>query len=151
MKTFASRIFKIGINPCVNIPKKISTSFNKKGYIPVTAKINNKKFKATLIPVGGKHRLYLNMYMRKAIRKDTGDIIHISLQKDIQSRIIKTPLKLMESLRENHLLDIYKKLAPSKRKEVLKYFNSLKSPEAKERFIKRIILLIRKPSKSKAF
>lgn len=38
--SFKAKIYKVGINPCVDVPNNITRKINKKGYIPVKGTIN---------------------------------------------------------------------------------------------------------------
>jgi len=38
---FSAKIYKLGINPCVDLPKKISVTIGKRGYIPIVGRIND--------------------------------------------------------------------------------------------------------------
>lgn len=49
MKTFSAKIYKTGINPCVDVPKLVSKALGEKGYIPVKGK---------------SYRFYINGQMR---------------------------------------------------------------------------------------
>ena len=52
MYSFKAKIYKVGINPCVDVPEKIySKLIATKGYIPVKGTINQFPFQQTLCPV----------------------------------------------------------------------------------------------------
>ena len=148
MYTFSAVIDKIGINPYVDVPKKISDAFGKKGYVYVKGKINDFSFSATLVPLGDSmHRLYINGIMRKGANADVGDKVDISLSLDKSDRILQTPKELSIVLKKNKLLDRFENLTPSRRKEMIRYLTSLKSKEAKERTIVKIINILKDKEK----
>jgi len=65
--SFTARIYKSGINPCVDAPPEAGQIFQKRGFIPIAGLINGESYRATLVPRGGgRHRLYLNGEIRKA-------------------------------------------------------------------------------------
>lgn len=71
---FTARIYKQGINPCVDGPAEVSQAFGRRGHIPVTGTLNGHPITATLVSKGGgQHRLYINGAMRKQAGVDTGD------------------------------------------------------------------------------
>jgi len=77
---FTATIFKVGINPCVDVPAGVSTALGKKGYIPVRVQLNGYSFRAGLVSLGqGRHRLYINGVMRKQASVDLGDQINVTL------------------------------------------------------------------------
>lgn len=62
-----SRIKKVGINPRVDIPLRVSRAFNRRGYIPVVGKMNDIPAKSTLVPIRGKrHLFFVNGDMMRA-------------------------------------------------------------------------------------
>ncbi|HEY4876142.1 MAG TPA: YdeI/OmpD-associated family protein [Puia sp.] len=145
MNSFSAKIFKIGINPYVLIPATILKEIFKqaeknKGPIPVCGTINEKKFTQTLIKYSGKWRLYLNTPMRKSAGIDVGDIANIEISFDPGDRTTPMHPKLKSALEKNKkALAEFNNQIPSRKKEILKYINSLKTEESLERNIKRAI------------
>jgi len=57
---FTARIYKQGINPCVDVPPEVSTALGERGPIPVQGRLNGYPIRATLMPKGeGLYRLYI--------------------------------------------------------------------------------------------
>ncbi|MGH9839592.1 MAG: DUF1905 domain-containing protein [Blastocatellia bacterium] len=72
---FSAKIYKLGINPCVDVPKRVSEVFGKRGYVPVAGTLNGQAIHATLVPKGGgEHRLFLNGEMRRRAAVGVGAI-----------------------------------------------------------------------------
>jgi hypothetical protein len=138
---FSARIFKVGINPCVDAPARVSAVLGKKGYIPVKGTLNGKPFKAGLVSLGnGRHRLYINGPMRKAAGVDTGDTVTVILDHDSEPRKLPIPAKFKQALDANlKAKKVWGNLTPSRRKEILSYLNNLKQPESLERNITRTL------------
>ena len=138
---FKATIYKVGINPCVEVPKRVSTALAKKGNIPVVGRLNGFPIRATLVSLGnGRHRLYINGEMRKGANVDTGDRIHVAVQLDTQPRTVPVPGELARALEKNRRAKAaYERLPPSKRKEFLLYLNWLKRPETRKRIVEKII------------
>ena len=89
---FSAVIYKQGINPCVDIPERVSLAFQRKGYIPVRGTLDKHPFQATLVPIGkGKYRLFINGKMRKLASVEVGDEIKVELEFDAQKRTIPMP------------------------------------------------------------
>ncbi len=163
MPTFSARIYKLGINPCVDVPRSVSRTFSRKGFIPVTLRIvavplqgrqlplqrgtplkgrpDCGSFRANLVPVGsGRHRLFINGEMRKAAAVDEGDFIHLTLEIDREPRITPVPAEFEAALRRKRSAQTaFDGLTPSRRKEILAYLNSLKRPESLKRNIEKTI------------
>ncbi len=148
-KEFSARIYRAGINPSVDVPKRVSEAFGERGYVPVAGKINNTPIRATLVPIGkGRHRLYINGEMRKKANVDAGDRIHVELEIDITPRKIKMPEELATALSTSKdAKAAFEKLTSSRQKEVLTYLNWLKKPESVKRNIEKIVARLSKSDK----
>ncbi|OGO19670.1 MAG: hypothetical protein A2Z15_04005 [Chloroflexi bacterium RBG_16_50_11] len=141
---FSAVIYKAGINPCVEVPAKVRRALlgrQQKGNVPVKGSIKGFEFRATLIPVrGGLYRLYVNGDMRRGAKVAAGDTIKVVLAKDTEPREMIIPHALLLALEENAAARAaWEKLPPSHKKEILAYLNYLKTPEALERNVKKLI------------
>jgi uncharacterized protein YdeI (YjbR/CyaY-like superfamily) len=145
MKSFCAKIFKIGINPYVLLPKDIlnylfTETGKDKGHIPVRLIINEKAFIQHLVKYSGKWRLYLNGPMRKTAGKDVGDFIDIKIDHDKEERKMPVHAAFEQTLQKNKKAkNVFDKLPPSRQKEIHRYISNLKTPEAVDRNIKRAI------------
>jgi len=145
MSSFKAKIQVIGINPYVFLPattlKEIFKQAGKeKGPIPVKGKINEHVFIQTLVKYSGKWRLYLNMPMRKGANADVGDTVDIEIEFDKAERRIAIHPKLEDALNKNiKAKKAFDQLSPSRRKEIIRYINFLKTDESINRNITRAI------------
>jgi len=145
MKSFSAKIAKIGINPYVDIPEKVlerifEQAGKAKGPIPVRGTVNRKPFTQTLVKYQGAWRLYINGIMRETAGIDVGDDAHIRMEFDPTPRIEPIPRKLEQALANNKPAKVaFEKLTPSRRKEILRYLNSMKTEESLDRNIERVI------------
>lgn len=145
MKSFSAKIQIIGVNPYILLPttllKYIFQKAGKdKGAIPVKLKIGRESFIQNLVKYSGKWRLYLNGPMRKTAGKDIGDTIEIKIDYDPKDRTTPMHPKLISAFKENNSAKTsFDKLSPSRQKEILRYINNLKSEEALEKNITRVI------------
>lgn len=141
MQKFSAKIYKLGINPCVDVPATVSRAFSKSGYIPVAGDINGHPIRATLVPIGNnRHRLFINGQMRKAAEVDEGDVVRIHLEIDTQPRTIPMPKEFALALQQNKSAKIaFENLTPSRQKEILAYLNSLKRPETLKQNIDKTV------------
>ncbi|MBI2184146.1 MAG: DUF1905 domain-containing protein [Thaumarchaeota archaeon] len=138
---FSAKIHKFGINPCIDVPKRISEVFGRRGYIPVLATIKGLAFRATLVPVGGgQHRLYINGDMRRKAGVGVGDRIDVKLELDMEPRVTPMPMEFALALQRNSdAKAAFEKLLPSRQKDILTYLCYLKRPESLKRNIEKII------------
>lgn len=143
---FSATIDKLGINPCVEVPLRVSRAFGKRGYIPVAGKLNGKPYLAILVPTGGgRHRLFINGEMRERAKVDVGDRITVTLKFDTRPREVPVPKDLARVLRSHRTARAaWGLLTPSRRKEILRYLNSAKRQETLERNIRKVIAFLEK-------
>ena len=145
MQSFRARIFKIGINPYVFVPAPILKVIFKeaskdKGPIPIKIIINEISFIQTLVKYSGKWRLYLNGPMRETAGKDVGDMIDISIVYDPVDRTVPIHPKLKKALSAHKKAStVFESLPPSRRKEIARYINSLKTEEKIDENVKKAI------------
>ena len=148
MKSFKAKIHKVGINPCVDVPEAVTRNMiATKGYIRVKGKINNHLFEQTLVPVkNGNYRLYVNGAMLKGSASKVGEKVRFSLQQDVEStnQYPKMPAAFQKRLKLENLYQNFNELIPSRQKEILKYLNYLKTQEALDRNIDRVINQLKK-------
>lgn len=138
---FKTIIDKVDINPCVAVPRSLSASFDIKGYIAVELDLEATKHKANLVPLGsGNYRLYLNGVMLKATGWKVGDTVTIKLRHDPKPRVEPVPKALIEAFSSHPKAQVaFDALTPSRRKEISRYINNLKSTEAIERNVSKVV------------
>lgn len=145
MQEFSSQIGKIGINPVVDPPNSVLDAIfeqagRSKGAIPVRGKINGSEFIQTLVKYQGVWRLYINGPMLKGAGLDVGDTAKIAIEFDPRPREVPMPAKLAKAFRrDRNAKTAFEALAPSRRNEILKYLGFLKSDEALDRNIDRVL------------
>ena len=118
--------------------------------MPVLVQINGRPeepYPINMMPVGdGSFRLYLNGVIRKASGTGVGDRVEVTVRFDAKYRsgpAHPTPSWFRVALKENPVArKNWEALIPSRKKEVLRYFAALKSPEARERNIARALRVL---------
>jgi len=143
---FSSTIYKLGINPCVEVPLRVSRAFGRRGYVPVAGRLHGKPFLANLVPTGrGRHRPFINGEMRNQAKVDVGDRITVTLKFDPRPREVPVPNDLARALRSHRTARAaWGLLTPSRRKEVLRYLISVKRQQTLDRNIRKVIALLEK-------
>ncbi len=144
---FSAKVYKYGINPCVDAPLRVSRAFGKRGYVPVTGTLNGEQLLATLCPMGGgRHRLYLNGEMRKRANVGAGDRVRLVLALDTQPRTLPMPGELREAFRRNPAAKrAFARLRRSDRNDILAYLNSLRRPETVRRNVEKVMRRLLEP------
>jgi hypothetical protein len=148
---FSAKIYKVGINPCVRVPFKITDKMTpSKGYIPVKGTIKGHPFEQTLCAVKDEEfRLYVNGPMLKGSGLKVGNKATFEIEQNLEPekrKDILMPKTFKKKLEENGLMDNFNALTPYRRKEIVKYLNFLKSEEALERNTKKVLDQLRKGS-----
>jgi hypothetical protein len=142
---FTAKLEIIGINPFVFIPEKIlneifETSGKNKSPIPVKGTVNGKEFKQNLMKYLGEWRLYINMIMLKDSPKRIGEIIEVSVEFDDSDRTISIHPQLDKAIKESPVaLQNFENLIPSRKLELIRYINNLKTEVSIQRNIEKII------------
>jgi hypothetical protein len=141
LQTFSAIIRKIGINPYVQIPARVSRYFGKRGHVSVKGTLNGFPIRTTLVPIGnGRHRLYVNWDMRKRAEVDVGDRVDWVLEIDTEPRVFPMLKEFEQALEQNKKAKVvFDRLPPSHKKEILAYLNWVKKLETLERNIGKII------------
>jgi hypothetical protein len=143
------RIEILGANPYVMVSARGASQLrrNRRSPIPVHFTIkgrSNRTWRINLMPVGdGRFRLYLNGEIREESNLQVGDVIDIEARFDREYRngpLHPMPAWFGDQLSGNGPAKAgWGRLSPSRQKEILRYFARLKSPEAKQRNVRRAL------------
>ncbi|AZA55137.1 YdeI/OmpD-associated family protein [Chryseobacterium sp. G0201] len=142
---FTAQLEIIGINPFIFIPQEIlneifKTSGRNKSPIPVKGTVNGKEFKQNLMKYLGEWRLYINLTMLKDSPKRIGETIEVFVEFDSSDRTISIHPQLDKAIRKNPVtLQNFENLIPSRRLELIRYINNLKTEASIQRNIEKII------------
>lgn len=149
MLQFRSVIQIRGINPYVRVDAELASRLraNWRKPLPVAIRINGQPeepWRINMMPAGdGGFYLYLHEAVRKASGTKVGDSVTVQISFDPTYRSGPTnpvPRWFSAALKENPVAShAWKALIPSRRKEVLRYFATLKSPGARTRNLERAI------------
>ena len=123
------------INPCVLVPAVIVVALRRESgrnqSLPVRGTLQGKPFKANVVRYLGAWRLYLNGTMRKAAGVDTGDRVSVALRHDPVPRREPVPAPFAAALAQDRKAKAaFDALAPSRRKEILRYLGKLKREDS---------------------
>jgi hypothetical protein len=143
---FSAIIYKVGINLCVDVPRRITDKMlPRKGYIPIIGHIIRHPFEQTLVPVkDAPYRLYVNGLMLKGSGTKLGDTVRFSIEQTSRTRKDELmPLLLRRRLVKAKLLATFQDLPSSRRKDILRYLNYLKTPEAMRRNVEKILEMLK--------
>lgn len=143
MYNFKAKIYKVGINAVVDVPDTVSGKMKpEKGYIRIKGTINGFDFATTLTPVKyGLYRLYVNIPMLKGGNAALGDEAKFRIEQNFTAKEDIYPMvpELKKELKSKKLEEAFEALTPSRRKDILKYLNYLKTAETLQRNIDKVI------------
>ena len=140
---FKAEIYKVGINACVNVPESITEKMTpKNGYIKVKGSINGFEFFKNLVPVKNKpYRLFVNIPMLKGGQTELGKVAKFEIEQDfkVKKKKYSIPKMLTDKLTDKDLTSDFNNLSGSKKTEILKYLNYIKTEKTLERNIDKLI------------
>lgn len=149
---FRATILITGANPYVPVSARLASRLKQswRRPMPVLVQINGlpkPPWRVNMMPQGdGSFYLYLAGSVRKASGTRVGDVISVQLQFDESYR--GGPTHAMPSwfgqrlLRNQQAKRGWDRLAPSRKKEILRYFAGLKSVAAQQRNAQRAIRVL---------
>jgi len=153
--TFKAKIYKVGINPCVKVPLRITSQLKAtKAYIPVKGKIDDFPFQQTLVPVKNEgYRLYVNGLMMKGAGTTLGQTANFIIEQDTleRNKNVPMPKQLKKELEKNNLLTTFKELAPFRQKEICRYLNNLKTEASLLKNVDKVIRILKGADTSPLF
>lgn len=128
--------------------KKLQPGWKKP--LPVLVQINGKPdepWRINMMPIGnGSFYLYLHGDARRASNTKVGDRVTVNVRFDSEYKsgpMHPMPSWFASALDKNPTAKKnWELLIPSRKKEILRYFSWLKSPEAKERNLKRAMKVL---------
>ncbi|WEK70948.1 MAG: YdeI/OmpD-associated family protein [Candidatus Chryseobacterium colombiense] len=142
---FKAKLEIIGINPFVFLPEEVlneifEASGRNKSPIPVKGTVNGKEYTQNLMKYLGEWRLYINMIMLKDSPKRVGENIEVFVEYDNKDRTVSIHPQLEKAIQENPVaLKNFENLIPSRKTELIRYINNLKTEASIQRNIEKII------------
>lgn len=149
---FQAQIYQTGINWYVDVPNEITAQLPKqKGYIKIKGQINCFDFTQTLVPVkNAPYRLFVNYVMMKGGKTALGEIAGFIIEQDttLEEKRYPIPDLLTKALQENDLEPVFDSLAPSRKKDILKYLSFVKTEATMQKNIAKLIAQLHDKSKN---
>lgn len=116
---FSATIYKVGINPCVDVPVVVTDQLKKvKGYIKVRGQINGFDFKKSLVPVkDAPYRLFVDLKMLEGGGKEVGKVARFVIWEDkhIVKKDYPVPPMLVKTLKPKKLARLRSSHLPGKK------------------------------------
>jgi hypothetical protein len=149
---FRARIGIKGINPFILVSARRAAQL-RSGWrrpLPVRVQINERPrtpWRINLMPVGnGSFYLYLHASVRTSSGTGVGDVVRVALAFDREYRggpVHAMPASFSAGLRgDPRARRGWNALSPSRQKEILRYFNGLKTDAARQRNVERALRVL---------
>ena len=120
-------------------PESAAECFGSKGNIPVKITVDGHPFDHTLLGSRNGHYLVYNEFIRRAVGKDMGDAVHVTLEKDDQPRVFAVPDYLETILKESGALEAFMKQPDYLKREQVNKIELAKKEETKNNRIQKLI------------
>ncbi len=117
--------------------------FGIKGNIPVCITVDGHAFDHTLLPSKNGHYLVYNEFIKKAVGKQLGDIVHVTLERDTKKREYVVPAHIEGILKDAGVLELFLKQPDYLKREQVNHIEIAKKEETK---INRVNALIKRLS-----
>lgn len=133
----------------IEFPYDVKKEFGK-GRVKVKSLIDGVQYQGSLVKMGGDcHWLGITQEVRRAIGKNPGDIVHCVIEEDTEERIVDIPDDLMHLLaKEKYLLDYFKSLSYTHRKEYVQWITEAKKIETRRSRLEKTVEMLRKSKKT---
>ena len=112
-------------------PYSVIEHFGSKGNIPVCITVDGHAFDHMMLSSKNGHYLVYNEFIKRAVGKEIGDSVHVTLEKDMKKRAFVTPQYLEDALREAGVLEIFLKQPDYLKREQVNYIEIVKKEETK--------------------
>lgn len=120
-------------------PESAVNCFGSKGNIPVKITVDGHPFDHTLLGSRNGHYLVYNEFIRRAVGKDMGEIVHVTLENDDQPRVFTIPPYLETILRDDGVLEAFQKQPDYLKREQVNKIELAKKEETKANRIQKLI------------
>jgi len=112
-------------------PHSALEHFGSKGNIPVCITVDGHTFDHMLLPSKNGHYLVYNEFIRRAVGKSYGDLVHVTLEKDDKPRELVLPTDIKAALKNAGVLDLFLRQPAYLKREQVNYIEISKKDETR--------------------
>lgn len=120
--------------------KSAEECFGSKGNIPVKITVDGHQFDHTLLGSRNGHYLVYNEFIRRAVGKEMGDVVHVTLEKDEEPRIFTVPDYLETILKDGGVFEAFLKQPDYLKREQINKIELAKKEETKTNRMNKLII-----------
>jgi len=113
--------------------------FGSKGNIPVCITVDGYPFDHMLLPSKNGHYLVYNEFIKRAVGKNTGDSVHVTLERDTKKREIVIPADIEKALKDSGVLEQFQKQPDYYKREQLNHIEIAKKEETRANRISALV------------
>jgi hypothetical protein len=125
-------------------PFDVQEVFGTKGRVPVRGTINGFKFRSSLMPMRGCHRMVVNQTMRNGAGVKAGDKVKVMIERDDAPRTVEVPPELKKELgKSTAARENWEKLSYTFQKEMVRSFTEPKQEQTRQRKLARVIDILK--------
>jgi hypothetical protein len=139
---FTTNILGLGNNTGIEVPAENIAELGDSKKPAVNVLIGTYRYPSTVAVMGGKFMIPLSKAHREASGLKANDKVTVTLELEIASRQLEIPKDLEAALSKAGAKKTFDALPPSKRKEFVRQVEEAKTPETRERRIKKIIVAL---------
>jgi len=125
-------------------PYSASEEFGLNGNIPVLITVDGHSFEHTLLPSRNGHYLVYNGFIKQAVGKELGDMVHVTLEKDPKERKYVVLPYIEQALKDNNVLDQYLKQPDYLKREQANFIEVVKKEETKQNRLNKLITVLQR-------
>jgi len=123
----------------IYFPYSAAEHFGAKGNIPVYITVDGHSFDHTLLPSKNGHYLVYNEFIRRAVGKEVGDWVRVTLEKDAKKRDVMIPVYIEGALKSAGILELFLEQPDYAKREQINYIEIAKKDETKANRINALI------------
>lgn len=125
----------------VEVPFDVKEVYGTKGQVKIWATFDGFPYQGSLAPMGtGSHVLGIRKDIRKAIGKNFGEAVKVTIKPDLEPRTVTLPVDLEKVLTENPEAKlVFNKLSFTHQKEYVQWIEEAKKPETRQRRLEKLI------------
>ena len=128
----------------IYFPHATEECFGSKGNIAVNVTVDGHPFEHTLLGSRNGHYFVYNEFIRRAVGKDIGDEVEVTIERDEKPRVFATPAFVEEALVAAGVLEVFERQPDYLKREQVNAIELAKKPETKQRRIERLIGQLRR-------
>ncbi len=123
----------------IYFPYSVLEHYGSKGNIPVCITVDGHEFDHTLLPSKNGHYLVYNEFIKQAIGKNLGDIVHVTLERDTKRREVIIPTHIKNILKDAGVLELFIKQPDYIKREQINHIEIAKKEETRTNLISTLI------------